>query len=86
MSTESLMATLDSMLITPVFIGQRPLRSEFVHGSRFCLMAVYPYAMTSNEAVTLPEIAETPMMVKLSVLLSGVKATLKRVAEKLELA
>lgn len=42
--------------------------------------------MTSNEAVTFPEMAETPMMVKLSVLLSGVKATLKRVAEKLELA
>lgn len=34
--------------------------------------------------MTFPEISETPTMLKDRVLLSGVKTTLKRVAEKLE--
>lgn len=78
-------ARLDKILIWPVFIGQRPLRSLLVQGFSCWVMAVYPYAMTFNSAVTFPEMAETPTMLKERVLLSGVNTTSNRVAEKLEL-
>ena len=42
--------------------------------------------MTSISTVTLPEMAETPLMVNESVWLLGVNKTLKRVAENLELS
>jgi len=49
-------------------------------------MAVYPYAMTSSCAVTLPLIDDTPTISRASDLLSGVKTTLNRVAVRFELS
>jgi hypothetical protein len=45
-----------------------------------------PYAVTSIPKVTLPWMEETPTTSKVSVKLSGVKTTLKRLAVKLELS
>lgn len=42
--------------------------------------------MTCNSSVTFPDICDTPLMLTDSDPLFGVKTTLKRVAEKLELA
>lgn len=79
------MLMFDWMLITPVFIGHMPSRF-CVQGSKVCFKAVKPYAMTSISAVTNPDIEDTPTTSKARLLLSGVKATLNKVAVKLELA
>ena len=49
-------------------------------------MAVYPYAMNSISAVTLPDIDDTPTTLKASDLLAGVNITSNSVAVKPEFA
>jgi hypothetical protein len=48
--------------------------------------ALYPYAINSKSAVTLPSMDDTPTTSKEAERLSGVKRTLKRVAVKFELS
>ena len=86
LTTSSESCRLDEMSIWPVFIGHKPDKSLLSHGFSSCFTAWYPYAYANSSAVTFPEISDTPTMLKVKVLLSGVKTTLKRVAEKDELA
>jgi hypothetical protein len=69
-----------------VLIGHIPFKLFCVHGSRVSLKMDRPYAETSIPKVTLPWMEETPTTSKVSVKLSGVKTTLKRLAVKLELS
>lgn len=81
---------LNSMLdagssMGPVFIGQRPPRSSGLsHGFSFWVKTLKPYTITRMSAVTFPVMVETPLISKVRVLLSGVRAKRKSVAEKLE--
>src|SRR4051812_48339637 len=84
LTTSGSRTMLDSMLIWPRFMGQIPLRSGLEHGSISLRRALKPYAITSNSAVTFCAMSDTPTTLNERVLLSGVKTTLKRVAENFE--
>jgi hypothetical protein len=66
-------------------MGHIPLKSSPISQGFISLVkALYPYAITANVAVTLPSMAETPLMLMWSVLVSGVKETLNSEAENFE--